>query len=410
MDMNLLNYFKRNLLGPGIILITIVIVFILFAFKQSPAHVAVLNTSSINGNDHTVFSRKDRDKKKIPVVEVIQVMSQQYTSFVQSQGRVQALWNTTLKAEVSGEVQKVSEHLLSGAVFKKGDVLVQIDPLQYELEVSNAEANIADAKYKLLIADKNRKNAIENWKAAGFFGEPTDLVVKKPQFEFAQAKMKYAILNLKKAKHDLDLTKIKAPYDGVVVNRKISPGSFLSLGNEIAEICSTEILFVSLPVTQKQISRLPDNITNLSITFTGENDQQQWQGRVSRLENIINSKSRVRNLIVNIEKNSFKLPLLGQFVKAEITATELNDIIIIPNTSISTDKLVWYVSDNNRLRVFKPKILFEKDNLSYVEVKFKNVPDKLSILVNPNDSLLPKATVDIKLKNNLSVNKFDDEV
>ncbi|MES9851543.1 MAG: hypothetical protein ABW170_06880 [Candidatus Thiodiazotropha sp. L084R] len=84
-----------------------------------------------------------RDRESKPAIQkllvtVVDVKPETQQPLVTGFGEVEARWTTELTAEVSGQVDYVSDKLLSGSHFDKGDVLVKINAVDYESEVAQA--------------------------------------------------------------------------------------------------------------------------------------------------------------------------------------------------------------------------------------------------------------------------------
>ncbi|MFA6321695.1 MAG: HlyD family secretion protein [Candidatus Omnitrophota bacterium] len=106
---------------------------------------------------------------------------------------------------------------------KKGSVLIEIDPIDYELKVGEAQANVGirQATFEQATRDKNRAEALYK-----------DQVFSKERFENAttaynlsKAQLKAARQQLKIAKRNLEYTKICSPTDGYVTNKAVEEGN-----------------------------------------------------------------------------------------------------------------------------------------------------------------------------------------
>ncbi|MCW8997181.1 MAG: hypothetical protein OQK04_00510, partial [Kangiellaceae bacterium] len=104
---------KSIVLGTVILLSAFVVLFLMMASKPKPPKKPVGDTS--------------------PLVEVIVPETQSVNFEVKAHGVVNPRTETTLVSEVSGVVQQVSEKFVVGGFFKKGEVLLQIDPTEYQV-------------------------------------------------------------------------------------------------------------------------------------------------------------------------------------------------------------------------------------------------------------------------------------
>ena len=113
----------------------------------------------------TIKYKQEPEKKNIervlPVVEVIEVNAQPYTLAIRTSGVIEAPTMTVLTAEVSGRVIEVAPAFENGGFFKKGDLLLRIDPSDYKTALASANADLAEAKYKLELENAEAKQRPE---------------------------------------------------------------------------------------------------------------------------------------------------------------------------------------------------------------------------------------------------------
>ena len=86
---------------------------------------------------------------------------------VNSQGTVRPRTETVLVAEVSGKIVSVSADFVAGGFFHKGEVLLQIDPSDYQAGLKGAEAALASRKAKLADETARSEQALKDWRNMG---------------------------------------------------------------------------------------------------------------------------------------------------------------------------------------------------------------------------------------------------
>jgi multidrug efflux pump subunit AcrA (membrane-fusion protein) len=130
-----------------------------------------------------------------PTVRTITVETTSKPVMVQGEGTVKPLKEINLVPQVGGKVIEVSPSLVNGGQFKEGDVLLRIDPIDYELAVTLAGAKVKEAQSKLELAKEESAAAREEWllikglsKKSG--KKPPPLVAKEPQLAYARAQLK----------------------------------------------------------------------------------------------------------------------------------------------------------------------------------------------------------------------------
>ncbi len=309
----------------------------------------------------------ETEKKEIEKsieVSILDIKQENVTDMIKGYGQVRARWKTTLASEVRGRVLSVSEKLFSGAQFNKGEVLATIDNTTYEVELADAEAALAKANRILKEEEERSKVAADEWDIRGYARKPSNLVLRKPHIQEARAAVKSAKVKIKKAKYDLTQTRITAPYDGIVIERNINPGDFLQVGIQIAKIYERGIYEIAIPLNGNEIQRLPANSKGVTIRLYSEHTDKVWDGKISRLEQVIDNQNRWQNIIIEIIHTTGLLP--GQFLTAEIPGKNYNNILAIPENVLSDDGHIWFVNEQDHLQKFKANILFHKSGSIYV--------------------------------------------
>ena len=90
----------------------------------------------------------------LPMVRVAKIQTGPKTITIQGEGTVRPLREIELVPQVSGKIVSVSPIMVDGGEFKKGDTLLRIDPLDYELAVTLARAKVKDSESRLRVAEE----------------------------------------------------------------------------------------------------------------------------------------------------------------------------------------------------------------------------------------------------------------
>ena len=123
---------------------------------------------------------------KPPSVEVQIAEATQHTYRIQSQGTALPRTSIRLVSEVSGRVVSIADSFDAGQVFAKDDVLLTIDPMDYELSLMQAKAQVAQAELRLLTEINEAEIVRREWQLLKQ-EEPTGLQAREPQLATARA-------------------------------------------------------------------------------------------------------------------------------------------------------------------------------------------------------------------------------
>ena len=327
-------------------------------------------------------------------IEVVSAYIGSYKANITAFGSANSRYQITLQAQVGGEITELAPHLETGALVAEGQLLVSLDPRDYEAAVASAQAAVESARVALLEEEREGELAQAEWQAAKLAAEPDSaLVFRQPQLQAAKASLREANSNLISAQRDLDDTKVVAPFNALVVERLVSPGSLVQEGTELATLYSSNEVEIQLNLTAMDWGNLPPLITadlNLTATLTAVNGQGQWQARVTRQTQHLDSETRQRALILTVDKPLQQTPPLfpGQFVRAQLTGVAQPGLWRLPITALSQRSEIWYVEADNVLDNFPAEVAFSDLNFIYVKPPQELASTSQQIVVRPLNSYL----------------------
>ena len=167
---------------------------------------------------------------------------------VNAQGEARPQIEIDLVPQVNGQIVKVSPNFIQGGVFKKGEVLVEIETADFDIAVIQAEADVAQAEQTLVREIAEGEIARRDFAELGR-GNPSPLALRQPQRAQAEAAVKAAKGRLQTAHLQLERTKVRAPFNGRVRSKTSDLGQFVSPGMSLGEIFSAGMVEVRLPLT-----------------------------------------------------------------------------------------------------------------------------------------------------------------
>ena len=167
----------------------------------------------------------------------------------------------------------------------------------------------------------------------------------------AQASLREARARLMRAERDLQRTRVIAPYDGRVRNEKVDIGQFVNRGAPIANLYATDLAEVRLPLHDEELAYLdlplagtPFNNREPTVVLRAQfAGQHTWDGRVVRTEGELDPRTRMINVIAQVEAPMSKqkivlLLAVGLFVEAEIIGHLVNNIFVLPRSAPATKR------------------------------------------------------------------------
>lgn len=304
----------------------------------------------------------------MPMVRVSTIKTGPQSVTIHGEGTVAPVRQIELVPQVGGKVVYISPVLVDGGEFQKGDVLLRIDPLDYQLAVTLARAKVKDSESRLKVAEEEAAAAKEEWrllyqKSNDIDDDPPSLVAKEPQLAAAKARLAADRADLQKALLNLKRTELKAPFNGRVSDENVDIGQYVTTAKPLATLFSTEAAEIVIPFEDEALFWFdvpgftpgdgPGSTVKVRARVAGRD--LSWSGKVERAEGMLDERTRMVNVVVRVEKPYATKPPLaaGLFVTVAIQGRTLKNATIIPRSALRENGMVWIVDDKGQLN-FRP--------------------------------------------------------
>ncbi|WP_022963751.1 efflux RND transporter periplasmic adaptor subunit [Halopseudomonas pelagia] len=308
-----------------------------------------------------------------PTVAVVEVAAATHRAQVDGVGSAKARFELALNSRVSGQVEAVDDSFESGRLVTAGSVLANLEDSLLRASVESARNTLASARVSYLEEQQASVQAQKEWSSSGLSGEPMSaLVLREPQLTAAKAVLDSAQQALAAAEKDLASTRIRAPFDAIVVSRDIAPGSYLQAGSEIGQLLSAERVEIAVPLSAQQWSVLPDESELLSghyaVVLSHTETGKRWTGHAIRTEKHLSSSTRQRSLVVAVDQPLSQDPPLypGAFLNVLIPGSAMENLWQLPASARSQRGEIWTVTDDSLLKTYAADIRFSDQEHIYV--------------------------------------------
>ncbi|MDA0335057.1 MAG: efflux RND transporter periplasmic adaptor subunit [bacterium] len=360
-----------------------------------------------------VATRKAPERRILPdrgpLVEAIAAPTQSLQVIVEGQGSVQPTDEIDLVPQVSGIIIWTAPQLEAGGFFARGDVLLRIDPRDYDLAVTRAEAAVARAGYQLELAQEEAIVARQEWDVVRQYRDlgspPSELVLRLPQVRAAQADLLAAEAGLAEARLRRERTEIRAPFNGRVRQTSVDAGQFVMANQPVCRIYSIERAQIVVAVANEDMAwltiprQLPDmptaslstaqRVAPVTPPAQGLENRQAaaplttaprarihtdyagrthtWEGSVSRAAAELDARSRMLRLVIEVDAPYANLvgsdtPLLvGMFVDVEIFGATVDDVRLLPRSALREGDVVWVADAAGTLRMRPAQVIRVRD-------------------------------------------------
>lgn len=269
-------------------------------------------------------------------------------------GRVEAQYSIDVIARVSGFLLK--KYFKEGDFVKKGDLLFQIDPKEYQLSVNNAQASVNQYRALLTNAQQelNRANALIKEDLISRSDVDQSLATRNQN----KALLDSAYQQLELAKVNLGYTSIRSPIDGRIGKVNITEGNYVTAtSGSLVNVASVSPAYVTFSLKSDdfvKLLRASDKFKDVKVEV--QFSDGEWYDQVGTI-NFVDNKVDINSGSVSMRAtfdNSKSWLVPGAYMKVKLTAPKLVKYITVPQACTKGDAMsgyyVWAVKDNKAVR------------------------------------------------------------
>ena len=269
-------------------------------------------------------------------------------------GRVEAQYSIDVIARVPGFL--IKKYFNEGDFVKKGQLLFQIDPREFQLSVNNSRAavNQYSALYTNAQQEWNRANALVKEDLISRSDVDSSLATRNQN----KALLDAANQQLELAKVNLSYTSIKSPIDGRIGKVNITEGNYVTAtSGALVNVSSISPVYVSFNLKGDDFLKLlkaSDRFKDVEVRVQF-NDGKWYDkiGTINFVDNKIDKDSGSVNMRATFD-NSKAWLVPGGYMKVQLTAPKKVDFMTVPQSCTKGDAMsgyyVWAVENNKAVR------------------------------------------------------------
>jgi RND family efflux transporter MFP subunit len=298
---------------------------------------------------------KQRPQATAAVVETISAESGDVEIVIQGMGTVVASREVTLKARVSGDILRLCPQFVPGGRIPQGAEILRIDPADYEVALAKAGSALEEARADQRIEEGSQTIAREELRllseTAGDTVLPTDLALRKPQLQQAQAAVASAEADLLQAKLDLKRTVVTAPFNAMITERSVNMGTHANTQDSLVTLVDTDEYWVEVAIPVDQLKHL-DLAAGSKAVVHSQTTAGERVGRAVRTTGSLSDATRMATVIVavsdplGLDAGGETQPLvLGDYVSVEIEGRPMTSVLELPRSALRDGDTVWVYAD-----------------------------------------------------------------
>lgn len=319
-------------------------------------------------------SAKQQAAPAPPTVTVASPTQRTVTDWDEFVGRFEAIQQVQVRARVGGFVDSI--HFKDGAMVKAGELLYVIDPRPYEAIVLQAQGQLADAKAKQDLAERELSRATELSRTQAVSESIVDQ--RRQQLQAAQAAVLQADGVLKRAALDVEFTKVIAPIDGRISRHLVSIGNLVQGGESgstlLTAIVSMDPIYIYFDMDEATYlknnrlwfeGRRPssrDTPNPVQIALSGETKPSR-EGKMDFIDNRLDIATGTLRGRAVVENTDLSI-LPGQFARVRVLGSAPYEALLLPDAAITNDqsrKVVLVVNKDDVVEM-RPVVLGPLDD------------------------------------------------
>lgn len=331
--------------------------------------------------DRLVKSRKPPERKPTAensvLVKTMTAVLGETAPLIRISGTVMPSRQLDMRPQVGGQIVEISPKLQPGGHFRQGEILLRIDPRDYEFNVERRKAELERARFELETEKGQARVAEQEWQLLGKELESSpqgrELSLRLPHLRRAQANLEAAESSLAEARLNLERTTVRAPFDLMVRSENVDLGQVISTQSTIAILTGTARYWVkaSIPVEQLAMLSLPDakgqGGSPVTVIHAAGASETRKPGQILRLLGDLDPAGRMARLLIGVDDplalkaGEDRLPLLmDAYVQVEIEGKALAATVALPPYCVHEGNKVWLASPDDRLEIRAVEVVWEE--------------------------------------------------
>lgn len=302
-------------------------------------------------------------KQTAMLVSVETVQRGSFTPMFTATGTVRPYDDVRLNARVNGQVLRRSKRFAPGEIVRKGTELLKIDPADYANQVELRQSELEQAQTDLEVEMGRQKIARQDLKLIGgdsLTEDQRNLVLRKPQFNAIQARIRAAKASVEQAKLNLQRTSVRAPFDAQIIAQNVSVGSQVSPGDDLGRIIGVDQYWVEVNLPVKHLKWLSfaeqqgergSEVILTSASAWGED--AHLTGYLAQSVGALDPQSRLARVLIKIPDplghrsgdTDQPKPIVGGFVEAQVPGKPIEDVIQLNRDYLRSNRTVWVMAE-----------------------------------------------------------------
>ena len=246
-------------------------------------------------------------------VEVFLVESRSISAFLESNGTLEAENDVAIVARTNGPIVELSVE--EGDLVRRGQTLARIDDEEIRAQVEISRVNLAEAKQAYDRADRLR-----------------DLQLVSPEeYEADSSRYQTAMAQLESNQIQLGYTRLRAPFDGLLIERHVQFAQHVSPGTPLFRLSDFDPLLCPIQIPERELSQLKiGQLAYLTVEAWGD---RRFEARVLRIRPVVDAVTGTVKVTLEVEAEDVLRP--GMFARVFLRTDIHEGALVVPKAALS---------------------------------------------------------------------------
>jgi RND family efflux transporter MFP subunit len=326
--------------------------------------------------------RSSATKQTAMLVEVTAAQRGTFRPSMVAMGTVRPEQEILLSPRVSGEIISISDAFTPGGFVEQGEVLLQIDPTDYEATLLERQSGLRQASAELEMELGRQDLARQDYEElrGTISDEYRTLVLRQPQLDTARAQVESAQAGVRRAELDLERTRIRAPFAAHILTREANVGSQVAPGESLGHLVGVRSYWVeaTVPVSNLQWIAFPEGSGSAGSPVRVRN-RAAWpediyrEGRVHSLIGALENQTRMARVLLTVSDPLAHEPetagqpplMIGSYVEARIQGKPIENVVRMDRQYLRQNDTAW-VNRQGVLEIRELDVAYRDETFAYV--------------------------------------------
>jgi multidrug efflux pump subunit AcrA (membrane-fusion protein) len=251
-------------------------------------------------------------------------------------------------SEVQGVLQPSSKEFRPGNSYRKGEVILKLNSEEHYANLQAQKSYLYNSITSIMPDIRlDYPEQYEKWEQylRDFdFEKPTpklpEINSEKEKFFISGRNIYTTFYNVKNMEVRLTKYTIRAPYDGILTDALVNPGSLIRSGQKLGEFINPRVYEMEVAINAKYMDLLQKGN---SVKVTSRDTDQTWDGKIARVNGRVDQASQTVKAYIEVEGKELKE---GIYLEAELVAKSENDAYEMERKLLVNNESVYVLKDS----------------------------------------------------------------